>query len=663
MSLNFILSLFIFSFSSLAKDSLLERANKNVQNADIKFVRHLSDASLKFRRKQYRYLHRDLGKLEKLSQKSPLFKSYAETLKEMSLVFKTQSLTSLASQCSSFSLVHQSHADKMISYLSDQAIEYCDEKIIEDYRSFDSVKNYLRSRVPELVEVSSKKVIRLVKKDLTLRDRLLFEELIKDSLYAKNILPSKAILDSLSIDQKLTRYLQEKKFFEIKDKRIYQRQLFKILADFKEAYLNEEEERAQQSLKEALDYFANHQEYLNSHRNWKTLLNTGKSLLRQDNYEVAINLFEASKEIGEEENQFESKFQAILAMFLKKDYNGVINYALKEKLLENPNITSRLRYWIAYAMEKNGSPKSAVNVYQQQIQHFPMDFYSIVSLKRLQSLSEKNITINNIVKQVEFPEDFKLSSEAFEHISRLVAFSQVGEDRFVAKEVQNLLLTRNQEFFKEKQYQNTETKRKLLITFLSSLEQHLPSFKLAYQSLHHGHVNLDHHIIKSLFPLKYLSQVSKISNKVSPLIVLSLIRQESAFNPRARSRVGARGLMQLMPRTARQYKRRLRTRELYSPNTNLRIGIKYLNRLIKKYDGDVIHALAAYNAGEGNVRRWKDDVMSREDKLARIELIPFEETRNYIKLVYRNYFFYNYLAKEEKGIDVPLDTSFEVAGI
>jgi len=90
---------------------------------------------------------------------------------------------------------------------------------------------------------------------------------------------------------------------------------------------------------------------------------------------------------------------------------------------------------------------------------------------------------------------------------------------------------------------------------------------------------------------------------IDPELGFRLVRVESAFNPRARSRVGALGLTQLMPSTARWLERGITRQAILEPRTNLRIGFRYLRSLIAKYDGDLQLALLAYNRGDGAVDR------------------------------------------------------------
>jgi hypothetical protein len=107
---------------------------------------------------------------------------------------------------------------------------------------------------------------------------------------------------------------------------------------------------------------------------------------------------------------------------------------------------------------------------------------------------------------------------------------------------------------------------------------------------------------------------------VDPALVAAVIEQESTFRTRARSQVGARGLMQLMPSTGRW----LGARDLYDPEQNVDAGVKYIKFLQERFGGNLKKTIAAYNAGQGNVDRYNG-------------VPPFAETQTYVRRVLRNY--------------------------
>lgn len=129
-------------------------------------------------------------------------------------------------------------------------------------------------------------------------------------------------------------------------------------------------------------------------------------------------------------------------------------------------------------------------------------------------------------------------------------------------------------------------------------------------------------------------------NNLDPYLVASLIRQESEFNPSAVSYADAWGLMQLLPRVGRSMARELgmrnfRTYQLLDPETNIRLGTRYLRQMLDKFGGVQEYALAAYNAGDNRVTDWKaNGPYSGMDDF--VESIPFTQTRNYVESVLRN---------------------------
>ena len=145
--------------------------------------------------------------------------------------------------------------------------------------------------------------------------------------------------------------------------------------------------------------------------------------------------------------------------------------------------------------------------------------------------------------------------------------------------------------------------------------------------------------IELRFPLSYSDKINEnaAKQKLNPAIVFGLVRRESAFNEKAHSPTGARGLMQIMPQTGKQIAKDFNERwrgsnSLYNPTKNLKYGSYYYQKLLKKFDGNYALALAAYNAGPHRVKKW----LPKTDNIPAdiwIETIPFKETRDYVTSV------------------------------
>mgnify|MGYP003344961180 CR=1 FL=1 len=162
--------------------------------------------------------------------------------------------------------------------------------------------------------------------------------------------------------------------------------------------------------------------------------------------------------------------------------------------------------------------------------------------------------------------------------------------------------------------------------------------------------------------------------EIDPALVYAVMRQESAFNSKALSRAGARGLMQLMPGTAQLMDNnksfRGRLNDLYDPALNIALGQKYLKHLLDNGDvgGDLIRLAAAYNGGPGNLAKWKrkqdmrgDD--AADDALLFIETLPAPETRHYITRVLYNYWMYSQrLGHPQPSLDLIASGSWPTYG-
>ncbi|WP_116963232.1 lytic transglycosylase domain-containing protein [Fastidiosibacter lacustris] len=148
-----------------------------------------------------------------------------------------------------------------------------------------------------------------------------------------------------------------------------------------------------------------------------------------------------------------------------------------------------------------------------------------------------------------------------------------------------------------------------------------------------------------LYPLAFWSDVKKAAKdfEIQPDVIIAMMRQESAFRVHGISSASATGLMQLLPSTAeflaKKYRLDYKDGDLYQPNKVIILGAANLNFMDKLFNGKLVLGMAAYNAGQGNVANWLPEHTMNADQW--IEIMPFGETRQYVKNILRNLVVYN----------------------
>jgi soluble lytic murein transglycosylase len=164
--------------------------------------------------------------------------------------------------------------------------------------------------------------------------------------------------------------------------------------------------------------------------------------------------------------------------------------------------------------------------------------------------------------------------------------------------------------------------------------------------------------LKERFPLAYKDLFVRYTGDkdISKSYAMAIARQESAWNPKVRSPVGATGLMQIMPGTATHTVKMFSipgynsASQLLDPETNINIGTSYLQYVYQQFGNNRIYASAAYNAGPGRVRTWQGNSAGRINAAAFVESIPFSETRGYVKNVLAYDAYYRYFMGDKPQI-------------
>ncbi len=313
----------------------------------------------------------------------------------------------------------------------------------------------------------------------------------------------------------------------------------------------------------------------------------------------------------------------------------------------------KVLYWLAHAVAHRGDQSNAQALYHRVITDFPYTYHGFQARQQLRRLSvpvppfsaqEQPYLPWEHHPPVRLPAAWMAqpSREQF-HLVRIREFQYLQMYRSARREIRAL----------ETHLPPTRATQYFVATLLADNQERLAALQRLNRLV--GELTplqvrgLTRDFWTLLYPKRFLDTVTHQADihGLSPYFILSLIRQESVFNPRAVSRVGARGLMQLMPRTARHVARqaglkRFRLRQLFDPQTNITLGTHYFAAQLRHFDNNPVFALAAYNAGPHRVEKWRQ----RWPELPMdefIEHIPFKETRLYVKLILRNLFVYESL--------------------
>ncbi|MEH1863655.1 MAG: transglycosylase SLT domain-containing protein [Nostoc sp.] len=326
-----------------------------------------------------------------------------------------------------------------------------------------------------------------------------------------------------------------------------------------------------------------------------------------------------------------------------KDYVGAWQWA-EPIVTNNPNsiLAPRAGFWVGKWAASLGKQQESQTAYDYVISQFPYSYYAwrAANMRGLNVGNFDNVRVMNpevIAPQRSLP---PAGSETFKELYLL------GQDRDAwlqwETEFQNKLQPTVAEQFTEGLMRQARGENLIGIDKISKLEDRETPAELAqYQTL-----SKQIAYWQARYPFPYLRETEKwsIERKLNPLLVTALMRQESRFEPKIKSVADATGLMQLLPSTAKwiapQIKVDFKTINLENPNDNIMLGTWYLDHTHQQYNNNSLLAIASYNAGPGNVSKWLQ-TLTTQDPDEFVEQIPFDETKNYVRQVFGNY--WNYL--------------------
>ncbi len=298
-----------------------------------------------------------------------------------------------------------------------------------------------------------------------------------------------------------------------------------------------------------------------------------------------------------------------------------------------PISASRGAYWLASAYEKLGD-KEQSNKWYLEASKYLTTYYGQLAFLKINP--NRKFELN---KDMEVDKKYRLIFFNKELVKITYLLDELKKDKYTKFILRHLA---NDDIFKGSEILAAE-----LATNINRYDFAIQVSKIAsYQKRFHNKFN---------YPI--ISTPKSINGRKIPdsALILSIIRQESEFDLEANSHAGAKGLMQLMPYTAKLVSKQAKlpyskSRLTTDPEYNINLGSHYIAGLILQYDGAYPFAVAAYNAGPNRVKYWKKINKNPQKKQINyvdwVELIKFRETRNYVQRVMENYNVYRYILEQ-----------------
>ncbi len=305
---------------------------------------------------------------------------------------------------------------------------------------------------------------------------------------------------------------------------------------------------------------------------------------------------------------------------------------------KDPRWVAKAQYWVGRSLANLGSNGQAQAHYRRVAHDFPMTYYGQLAQTRLLALPVGS----QEASRGPIP-NLQMDSTTRDLLNRDVHYQK-------AKELANIGFMEEAVVELLHVSQNYRTTQEALFEIgrkLGAFDQALLIARRYFRDLvERQRVPRSSALWAMAYPNGYLPIIQNYADSlVDPYLVSGIIREESLYNHEALSPVGAIGLMQLMPTTAQRVAKQIalpsfERDDLFTPEVNLRLGVKYVGQLLRKYEGKVVHVIAAYNAGPKAVERWAKKNGHREtDEF--VELISYKETRRYVKRVLTSYHVYH----------------------
>ncbi len=367
---------------------------------------------------------------------------------------------------------------------------------------------------------------------------------------------------------------------------------------------------------------------------WKEREIISRALLYKKKYEISYKISSNHGMIeGSEYAAAEWMSGWIALSFLNDPLTALNHFKNFYENVSYPISLSRGAYWIGRAYEKIGEREQSNNWYREATKYLTT-YYGQLAFLKLNPNGKFELD-----QDMQINPKYRIQFFNKELVRICYLLDELKKDKYTKHILRHLA---NDNIAKGSEVLAAE-----LATSINRYDFAIQVSKIAsYQKRFHNKYN---------YPI--ISTPKYINKRKIPesALILSIIRQESEFDLEANSHAGAKGLMQLMPYTAKLVSKQAKlpyskSRLTTDPEYNINLGSHYIAGLILQYDGAYPFAVAAYNAGPNRVKYWKkinkDPQKKQVDYVDWVELIKFRETRNYVQRVMENYNVYRYILEQ-----------------
>jgi soluble lytic murein transglycosylase-like protein/TolA-binding protein len=390
------------------------------------------------------------------------------------------------------------------------------------------------------------------------------------------------------------------------------------------------------------------------------LYRTGRIYSLKEDFTNAASYFQrVSSDYPNGDKLADALWELGLIQYRSGDYssakNTFSNYASSYK---GSSLEEKGLFWQAKCCQKLGENDKAADLYKKIVNLNSYSYYTFASGKMLAEMNEEvQIEETNTQLNPENPQIADIIPDIYDILEE-DSYIETGEINHIDKAIELLKL----EFFNSASLEieagsseieeNPARILEIATLFLKS-NDYANSIRIIYKNFYKLKSGLNEpytdYLYYLYYPYGYKEAVQKYSSQynLDPLFTLAVIRQESLFEPDAGSYAGAQGLMQIMPATGEGIARQIGISNYYinlllDPETNIRMGTYYLRQQLDNFGQNEFYCLGAYNGGPGRMGDWVSK-RGNMDIDEFIESVSYEQSREYIKIVMGNYYFYQML--------------------